>query len=158
MVPSGPRLPSDFMRIRLIPLDGSPPIDVSKDMLVIGRADDADIRIDHKSISKRHSVLVKTGEMLLVRDLGSTNGTQVNGQRVRRANLVPEDVIAFANFRFRMKVGESQSEIVPPDGKGSLPKDAIEEPPDTPPPPGSPAPASDEPRIKRNALPDVYEK
>ena len=96
--------------------------------------------------------------MLLVRDLGSTNGTRVNGQRVRRSNLMPDDLIAFANFRYRLKLGDSQAELDPVGDAGPSPRDAVDDGPDTPPPVGTPARKPDEPTIKRNTLPDVYDK
>lgn len=93
------------MRAQLIPLDGGDPIEVVKDMTVVGRKEDCDLRLDHKSVSKLHCVIVKTDGLLLLRDLGSTNGTRVNGQRVRRAALLPNDNLNIANFRFRVHLG-----------------------------------------------------
>ncbi len=93
------------MRARLIPLDGSKPIEITHDLTVVGRKDGCDLRLDHKSVSKLHCVLVKTDGLLLLRDLGSTNGTRVNGQRVRRAALLPDDQIAIAGFKFRIFLG-----------------------------------------------------
>ena len=93
------------MRAQLVPLDGGPPIDVVKDLTVVGRKEDCDLRLEHKSVSKMHCVIVKTDGLLLLRDLGSTNGTRVNGQRVRRAALLPNDHVAFANYKFRVHFG-----------------------------------------------------
>ena len=86
------------MRAQLIPLDGSPPVELVKELTLIGRKEDCDLRLDHKSVSKLHCVLVKTDGLLLLRDLGSTNGTRVNGQRVRRAALLPNDTLAIAKL------------------------------------------------------------
>ena len=94
------------MRARLIPLDGGTPVELTKDIALVGRGDDCELRIDHKSVSKRHCVLVKTDGLVLVRDLGSTNGTRVNGQRVRRAALLPNDTLSVANFRYAVKFGD----------------------------------------------------
>jgi len=52
-----------------------------------------------------HCVLVKTDGLLLLRDLGSTNGTRVNGQRVRRAALLPNDELTIAHLKFRVHLG-----------------------------------------------------
>ena len=52
-----------------------------------------------------HCVLVKTDGLLLLRDLGSTNGTRVNGARVRRAALLPNDQVSIANYKFRVFLG-----------------------------------------------------
>src|SRR5271165_1897553 len=88
------------MQAQLVPLDGGSLIDISKELTLVGRKEDCDLRIDHKSISKLHCVLVKTDGLLLVRDLGSTNGTRVNGQRVRRAALLPNDKLTIAGLHY----------------------------------------------------------
>ena len=75
------------MRAQLVPLDGGPPLDVAKEMTVIGRQEECDLRLDHKSVSKMHCVLVKTDGLLVLRDLGSTNGTRVNGTSVQIRRL-----------------------------------------------------------------------
>ena len=54
------------MRVRLVPLEGGTPIEVVKDLLLVGRKEDCDIRVEHKSVSKLHCVLVKADGLLLV--------------------------------------------------------------------------------------------
>jgi pSer/pThr/pTyr-binding forkhead associated (FHA) protein len=93
------------MRAQLLPLDGGSPVDINKDLIIIGRKDDCDVRLDHKSVSKMHCVLVKTDGLLLLRDLDSTNGTRVNGTRVRRAALLPNDQLSIAHYKFRIFLG-----------------------------------------------------
>jgi pSer/pThr/pTyr-binding forkhead associated (FHA) protein len=93
------------MRAQLLPLDGAAPIEITKDLVVVGRKEDCDVRLEHKSVSKMHCVLVKTDGLLLLRDLGSTNGTRVNGTRVRRAALLPNDQISIAHYKFRVFLG-----------------------------------------------------
>ncbi len=93
------------MRAQLVPLEGGPPLEVTKEMTLVGRQEDCDLRLDHKSVSKMHCVIVKTDGLLLLRDLGSTNGTRVNGTRVRRAALLPNDKLSVANFHFRVLFG-----------------------------------------------------
>jgi pSer/pThr/pTyr-binding forkhead associated (FHA) protein len=90
------------MRAQLLPLDGGPPIEINKDLVVLGRKEECDVRLEHKSVSKMHCVIVKTDGLLLVRDLGSTNGTLVNGQRIRWAALLPDDQLAVAVFRYKV--------------------------------------------------------
>src|SRR5271166_5751492 len=93
------------MRAQLVPVDGGQAIDIVKDLIVIGRKEDCDVRLEHKSVSKMHCVIVKTDGLLLLRDLGSTNGTRVNGTRVRRAALLPNDQVTIAGFKFRVVFG-----------------------------------------------------
>ncbi len=96
------------MRAQLIPADGGAPIDIVKDLVVVGRKDDCDLRLDHKSVSKQHCVIARTDGMLFLRDLGSTNGTRVNGTRVRRAALLPNDLVAIAHFKFKVFLGPDE--------------------------------------------------
>src|SRR5207245_3536676 len=61
-------------------------------------------------------VIVKTDGLLILRDLGSTNGTRVNGQRVRRAALLPNDQLNIASFKFRVQFGPDEpAALVPQD-------------------------------------------
>lgn len=148
------------MRARLTPIDGGPPIELVKELTVVGRNDDADVRIDHKSVSKLHCVLVKTDGLILVRDLGSTNGTRVNGQRVRRAALLPNDLVGIASFRYRVKFGnEPEPAPIEKAAAPTAPGDAADDPDDTPAPEPSPLKPKDaEPPLQRNALPDVIDE
>ncbi len=98
------------MRAQLQPIDGGAPIDITKDLIVVGRKEDCDLRLDHKSVSKLHCIIVRTDGLLLLRDLGSTNGTRVNGTRVRRAALLPNDQVTIAHFKYRVFLGPDQPE------------------------------------------------
>ncbi|MFN9370540.1 MAG: FHA domain-containing protein [Planctomycetaceae bacterium] len=105
------------MIAQLIPENGGEPIRIDKDLMVVGRQEEGcDITIDHKSVSKIHCVIVKTDGLLFVRDLLSTNGTRVNGQRVTRGALLPGDVLAIANAKFRVHLGPDPAEPLPVSG------------------------------------------
>ncbi len=94
------------MRAQLIPIDGDDAIEITQDVTLVGRKRDiCDLTLDRSSISKLHCVIVKTDGLLFIRDLGSTNGTKVNGQRVTRGALLPGDELAFAGTRFRVHLG-----------------------------------------------------
>ena len=93
------------MKAELIPIDGSAPIPIKRDVTVLGRRDFCDVQIDDPSLSKRHCVLVKTDGLLIVRDLATTNGTRVKGQKIRWAALLPDDRIAFGAIKFRVYLG-----------------------------------------------------
>src|SRR5579864_2638765 len=98
------------MRAQLVPIEGGAPIDIVKDLVVVGRLEECDLRLEHKSVSKLHCVIVKTDGLLLLRDLGSTNGTRVNGQRIRRAALLPNDQLTIAGYKFRVLFGPDNLE------------------------------------------------
>jgi predicted component of type VI protein secretion system len=146
------------MRAQLLPLDGGPPIEIVKDLSLVGRKEDCDIRLEHKSVSKVHCAIAKTDGLLLLRDLGSTNGTRVNGTRVRRAALLPNDELCIAHFKFRVFLGPDEPSPPAPHEhtqalsaddlagllraeKGRAPQGPDAEPPE---------------RLHRNQLPDVY--
>src|SRR5205823_11737031 len=103
------------MRTLLVPLDGSQSIELTKDLTLVGRKEDCDLRLEHKSVSKLHCVIVKTDGLLLLRDLGSTNSTRVNGQRVRRAALLPNDQLTIANYKFRIQFSGDEGVASPDD-------------------------------------------
>lgn len=92
------------MQFRLVPLEGGNTIELSRDLTVVGRKEDCDLRLDHKSISKFHCVIVRMENTLLLRDLGSTNGTMVNGKRIRRATLKNNDRLNIANLPFKVQI------------------------------------------------------
>jgi pSer/pThr/pTyr-binding forkhead associated (FHA) protein len=102
------------MRVQLVPVEGGEAIEIAKDLVLVGRKDDCDIQLDHKSVSKQHCVIVKTDGLLLLRDLGSTNGTRVNGQRIRRAALLPNDQLNIASLRFKVSFSADAEPAVEP--------------------------------------------
>jgi pSer/pThr/pTyr-binding forkhead associated (FHA) protein len=96
------------MLAKLIPVDGGAPITILRDVTVVGRSSElCDLAIDQSSISKLQCLIAKTDGLLFIRDLGSTNGTKVNGQRVTRGALLPGDELAFASVKFRVHLGPS---------------------------------------------------
>jgi hypothetical protein len=77
---------------RLIGNDGrSYPLSIGS--TVIGRGDQANLRLPDVGISRRHARLDFDGAQVVLTDLGSTNGTMVNGQRVSAVALNPGDVV-----------------------------------------------------------------
>ncbi len=93
------------MKAELVPENGDPPIPITRDVVVVGRRGYCDVVIDHSSLSKRHCVLVKTDGLLVVRDLISTNGTKVKGQKVRWAALLPDDRLTLGSYKLRVYLG-----------------------------------------------------
>ncbi len=112
------------MKAELVPEDGGPPIPITRDLTVVGRREYCDVRLDHPSLSKRHAILVKTDGLLILRDLVSTNGTKVKGQRIRWAALLPDDRIAFGSVKFRVYLGPDNvpapSEVPRPAKRGAV--------------------------------------
>ena len=71
--------------------------------LVIGRGSECDLILDEPEMSRRHAVIENFGDGIYLRDLGSANGTFVNGVQVRDAVLHPDDQISFDRNRFLLE-------------------------------------------------------
>jgi pSer/pThr/pTyr-binding forkhead associated (FHA) protein len=64
---------------------------------VIGRSRDVDLQIDNADVSRRHAVIYWSEGSIVVKDLGSTNGTMVNGYPIDSTVVRPADVIRIGN-------------------------------------------------------------
>ena len=89
-------------------------VPLSKDTISIGRTPENDIELKDSLISRKHTSIVKKGDRYVVYDLGSSNGTFVNRERVEMHPLEPGDVI---------RVGDSEIHYVE-EGRATAPKPA----------------------------------
>jgi FHA domain/DUF1707 SHOCT-like domain len=79
-----------------------PTLELPVDSITIGRALDCDCHLTEPSVSRRHASLRRVGERWLLRDLGSSNGTRVNGMRVtEEVEIRPGDQLNLGGVRFR---------------------------------------------------------
>jgi adenylate cyclase len=91
---------------RLQPVGGGAPLSLPEGRaVVVGRAPSCDIQLDNDTISRRHAELRPGALGIAVLDLGSSNGVQVNGVRVRRALLSSDDLVGFGTLSFRVILG-----------------------------------------------------
>ena len=74
--------------------------------VVVGRAPTSDIPIIDPTISRRHAELHSTDKGFLIRDLGSSNGTFVNGSRIDTGRAAPGDLISFGKVGFRLVIND----------------------------------------------------
>jgi adenylate cyclase len=70
--------------------------------LVVGRGGASDIAIYDPTISRRHAELTVGADGVRVKDLGSSNGTCINGARITTGRLTPDDSITFGKVSFRL--------------------------------------------------------
>ena len=61
--------------------------------VVLGRSKDSDVQVEDANVSRRHAELRREGGNWWLVDLGSTNGTELNGKRVQRSKLADGDTI-----------------------------------------------------------------
>ncbi|MEB4614919.1 DUF3662 and FHA domain-containing protein, partial [Leucobacter sp. M11] len=71
---------------------------------VIGRGSDADITISDSGASRAHLEITWDGAKGTARDLGSTNGSKINGQRFREAALIPDTVLTIGKTSLRFSL------------------------------------------------------
>jgi pSer/pThr/pTyr-binding forkhead associated (FHA) protein len=85
------------------PLGGGDPVPLRKNEMIVGRRPSCDIRLDFENISGKHCVLRYTNQVWHVRDLGSTNGTSINGARLTSEHVVmPDDELGIAGHIFHI--------------------------------------------------------
>lgn len=113
------------MPIRFVALDEGSDIILDRAMLIVGRHPQCDARLDSIRVSRRHCCMMqdKENDDVIVRDLGSTNGIRINGQRVEKGTLHPGDELSIAHIRYRMESGHAEeltlAETVPSDHRSS---------------------------------------
>lgn len=72
-----------------------------KKYIVIGRDESCDITIDAAQVSRKHARLVRTEDGFIVEDLSSANGTFVNGKRIARQRIGPDDWVGLGSYQVR---------------------------------------------------------
>jgi predicted component of type VI protein secretion system len=91
------------MPCHLISPAGWPPIRLHRALVVVGRDPDCDARLDLPQVSRWHCCLSAAAGEVWVRDLGSTNGTWIDGRRVSSGRVRIGDVVAIAHLRSRVE-------------------------------------------------------
>ncbi|HZW32203.1 MAG TPA: FHA domain-containing protein [Isosphaeraceae bacterium] len=109
------------MPARLVALDEGPDITLDRAMVVVGRHPACDTRLDSLRVSRHHCCMTQESGEVVVRDLGSTNGIRINGQRVEIGRLRPGDELSIAHIRYRLENGQAHEQtIAEPGGLGAL--------------------------------------
>ena len=86
----------------LVPVGGGDPIPLLGTSLIVGRRESADIVLRFPNVSGRHCELCVVDGYWVVKDLGSSNGTKVNGSRVSEQRLEPGDKLSIAKHDFEI--------------------------------------------------------
>ncbi len=81
---------------------------------VVGRRKNCDLRIPLESVSRRHCQFNIEDKILKLRDLGSRNGTFLNGKRIEEQTLKPGDSIKIGPVVFAMQIDGQPEQIVTP--------------------------------------------
>jgi adenylate cyclase len=88
---------------RLVPLGGGPDFPLRKVRLTVGRKPPCDVIIERATVSGKHCELEFVEGHWFVRDLGSRNGTRIDGERVEEGWILPKGRVTIGDQRFQLE-------------------------------------------------------
>ncbi|PWB77100.1 MAG: hypothetical protein C3F15_03935 [Holophagae bacterium] len=117
-----------MITLRVTPAEGPPfEREVGSEELVIGRSSKCDLSIPDRFLSRRHARLHREAESWLIEDLGSRNGTFVNGRRVDRPQAIrPGDVLTMSSSRVEVVGHDGVEDSVSTEAKLRLASDVLQ--------------------------------
>lgn len=80
---------------------------IAKDITVVGRREGCDLRVPSAEVSRKHCRLIKEADSIRVEDLGSSNGTYVNDERIQEMVLSHGDTLRVGPVTFVVQIGEA---------------------------------------------------
>jgi len=94
-------------------------IKLGEGVTIVGRHDDCHLRIKSSQVSRQHCHLFEKKGLLLVKDLGSSNGTYVNGKRIKEQQVLePGDELTIGDVQLRVERVAQDAKATPPPGAG----------------------------------------
>jgi len=87
----------------LVSLSEGPDILLDKPIMLMGRHHECDIQLNSRKVSRKHCCIAQVQDYLVVRDLQSTNGIRINGERVVEGQLHPGDEFTVGNFSYKIR-------------------------------------------------------
>jgi len=90
---------------------GDTSFDIGPNRALVGRASDADVVLPFEEVSRRHALIWRADNQVWIEDLGSANGTEVDGLRIGASPhpLTRGDMIGFSGHRFRFHEGSDRA-------------------------------------------------
>lgn len=121
---------------QLVPVGGGDNIPLLRDIMTVGRRESCDVCLRFPNVSGQHCQLSFENGYWYIRDMGSTNGIKVNGERVLKKALRPGDVIKIAKrsftIQYELQAGRRALEEIMDDenimGQSLLEKAGLERP------------------------------
>jgi pSer/pThr/pTyr-binding forkhead associated (FHA) protein len=111
--PSGATVFLTKHRVTLVVVDGGAAgteYELDRPRTIVGRGPAVDIAIDDTTMSRQHAALEIAADGVHARDLGSTNGTRVNGARVAAASLAHGDCLELGGLKLRLLLEDRRRE------------------------------------------------
>ncbi|MBI2343200.1 MAG: sigma 54-interacting transcriptional regulator [Deltaproteobacteria bacterium] len=94
-------------------VDKGKKISLHKNSTTIGKRETNDFVLSDKTVSRTHVAIDYTADSFVLRDLGSTNGSYLNGSRVKEAYLAPGDVIKMGNTQIEFRAFDEKVKVAP---------------------------------------------
>ena len=91
------------MTPHLVALGDGPNLVLDKPILLVGRHQECDVQIPSRKISRKHCCIAQVADYVVVKDLQSTNGIRVNGERMREGVLHHGDELTIGNMKYRLE-------------------------------------------------------
>jgi len=90
--------------------------------IVVGRSSDLDMVLVEDMVSRKHAKISATGDQIVIQDLGSTNGTFVNGEKIKKARLKEGDRILIGTSIIKLvaTAGEQNTSITENEARSRL--------------------------------------
>src|SRR5580698_8976098 len=88
---------------------GEFPIATDK-QIIVGRSSDLDMVLVEDMVSRKHARIAMQADQIWIEDLGSTNGTFVNGEKIKRARLKEGDRVLIGTSILKVIAGDGQNE------------------------------------------------
>lgn len=90
---------------QLISADGAAAVPLAMNRITVGRALDCDVRFSNAEVSRHHALITRARDDVRIADLGSSNGTRINGDRIAKpAPLLPGTLVTFGNLHFTYRM------------------------------------------------------
>lgn len=111
-------------------------IDVPEGVTTVGRTSDCGVRVPVENVSRKHCQVTIKDDAVMVKDLGSSNGTYVNDRRVTEQSLRPGDMVRIGPVTFTVQINGKPAQIAAPedvaalmgnDDSGEIPDMALDE-------------------------------
>jgi predicted component of type VI protein secretion system len=87
----------------LVALVEGPNLILDKPILLVGRHQECDVQIPSRKISRKHCCIAQVADYVVVRDMQSTNGIRVNGERMPEGVLRHGDELTIGNMKYRLE-------------------------------------------------------
>jgi pSer/pThr/pTyr-binding forkhead associated (FHA) protein len=98
--------------------------DLNVERTTVGRVEDNTFQIGDPSVSSHHAEILLQGPELLIKDLNSTNGTFINGEKITEAVLKPGQVLRFGQVELKIDDGQPVSAPAPAPAPATTPSPA----------------------------------